>query len=299
MLRRICHGSRLLLATGSICLLSLTGCLKHTRILQRPQAPSVIMSASAQQLIQQLDQRYDSIHSINATVLMRASVGGVIKGKVTDYTSLRGYILLRQPAMLRVLGLLPVVETRAFDMASDGKNFKLLIPPKSEAIVGSGSVGKPSANPLMNLRPSVFFDSLLIRKIGPNELVYVTNNTGMEPDPRTKHMVQEPDYDLGILRRQGDSQQLLPVRVIHISRTDLLPYQQDEYDDHGTLVTRTRYSNYQTFDQISYPTHIVIDRPVDEYKIDLTIQKLAFNHPLANDQFDLKIPPGTKIKRLP
>ena len=296
---RNCLRSALLLAAGSMSLLGLTGCLKRTRILERPQAPNVVLSASGQQLIQQLDQRYDSIHSINATVLMRASVGGANKGKETDYTSLRGYILLRQPDMLRVLGLLPVVETRAFDMASDGKNFKLLIPPKSEAVVGSGQVGKPSPNPLMNLRPSVFFDSLLIRKIGPDELVYVTNNTGVERDTRTKHLVQEPDYDLGILRRQGDSQQLLPVRVIHISRADLLPYQQDEYDDRGNLVTRTVYSKYQTFDQISFPTHIVIDRPADEYKIDISIEKLTFNHPLGNEQFELKIPPGTKIKRLP
>ncbi len=287
-----------LLALVCTLALGLSGCLKHTRLLERPQQPSIVLSSGAQQLIQSLDERYDAIHSMNATVLIRASVGGASKGKVTDYTSLRGYILLRQPDMLRVLGLLPVVETRAFDMSSDGKAFTLLIPPKGEAIVGSGKVTTPSPNPLMNLRPAVFFDSMLIRKIGPDDLVYMTNNSRIERDPHTKHLVQEPDYDLGILRRQGDSQQLVPVRVIHISRTDLLPYQQDEYDAQGTLVTRTLYSNYQTFDQIPYPTHIVIDRPIDGYQIDLKIQKLTFNRPLANDQFDLKIPAGTKIKRL-
>lgn len=284
---------------GSILTLGLGGCLKHTRLLERPQQPSVVLAASASQLIQQLDQRYDAIQSMRATVMIRASVGGASKGKVTDYTSLRGYILLRQPDMLRVLGLLPVVETRAFDMASDGKNFTLLIPPKNEAIVGSGTVTKPSPNPLMNLRPGVFLDSLLIRKITAHDLVYVTNNARVSRDPRTKHLVQEPDYDLGILRRQGDSQELVPVRVVHISRTDLLPYQLDEYDRHGTLTTRTRYSHYQIFDQISYPTHIVIDRPIDGYKIDLIVQKLTLNRPLPNDQFHLKIPAGTKIKRLP
>ena len=117
----------------------LSGCLKHTLVLERPQAPRVVLTATAQQLIQALNERYDAIHSMNATVLFQASVGGATKGKETDYTSVRGYILLRQPSMLRVLGLLPVVETRAFDMASDGKNFTLLIPPKDEAITGIGS----------------------------------------------------------------------------------------------------------------------------------------------------------------
>lgn len=301
---RMSSGCKKWLRTAGISLLTAvalgtSGCLKHTRILERPQPAAVVMSASPQQLIQSVDRRYDAIHSMNATVQIRASVGGASKGKVTDYTSLRGYILLRQPAMLRVLGLLPVVETRAFDMASDGKNFKLLIPPKSEAVVGSGGVSTPSPNPLMNLRPNIFFDSLVIRKIGQQDLVYVTMNTRVERDPHTKKMVQEPDYDLGILRREGNSQELMPVRVVHISRTDLLPYQQDEYDAHGNVVTKTFYSLYQTFDQIAYPTHIVIDRPADGYKIDLTFQKLTLNRPLSNDQFELKIPAGTKIKHIP
>jgi hypothetical protein len=283
----------------TVLALGSSGCLKHTRVLERPQPPSVVMSATAAQLIQNTDERYDAIHSMSATVLFRASVGGVNKGQVTDYTSLRGFIRMRSPSMLRVLALLPVVQTRAFDMASNGKSFTLLIPPKNEAILGSGAVGKPSPNPLMNLRPGVFLDSLLIRKIGPRDLVYVTNNTRVQREPHSKRLIQEPDYDLGILRRQGDSQLLSPVRVVHISRTDLLPYQQDEYDSRGTLVTKTTYSQYQTFDQIQYPTHIVIDRPQEEYQIDLTIQKLTLNQPLPNDQFDLEVPPGTQIKRLP
>lgn len=284
-----------------LCLpmLAMSGCLKHTHTLEQPQAPTVVMTASAQQLIQQLDERYDAVHSLNATVLIRASVGGAAKGKETDYTSVRGYILLRQPSMLRVLGLLPVIETRAFDMASNGKHFTLLIPPKNEAVIGTGTVTTPSPNPLMNLRPAVFYDSMLVRKVEPTDLVYVTNNTRVERDPHTHKLLQEPDYDLGILRRRGNSQELMPERVVHISRTNLLPYQLDQYNDQGVMATKTVYSNYRTFDQIPYPTKITISRPLDGYQITLTIEKLTFNHPLADDQFELKIPPGTKIKKLP
>jgi outer membrane lipoprotein-sorting protein len=280
-------------------LLVLSGCLKHTRILEKPQAPTVVMTASAQQLIQQLDQRYDVIHSLLATVLIQASVGGAVKGKETDYTSIHGYILLRQPTMLRVVGMLPVIETRAFDMVSDGKSFTLLIPPKSLAVTGTGTVTTPSSNPLMNLRPAVFYDSLLIKKVESDDLVYVTSDTGLVRDPKTHHLIAEPDYELGILQRIGTSQQLVPERVVHISRTNLLPFQQDEYDDHGILVTRVLYSDYRTFDQIPYPTKIVINRPIDGYQLTLTISKLTLNRPLADDQFELKIPAATKIQKLP
>jgi hypothetical protein len=236
---------------------------------------------------------------MNATVLIRASVGGAANGKETDYTSIHGYILLRQPSMLRVLGMLPVIETRAFDMVSNGKNFTLLIPPKSLAVTGTGTVTTPAKNPLMNLRPAVFYDSMLIKKVEPEDLVYVTSDTGIVRDPKTHRLMAEPDYELGILRRIGKSQQLMPERVIHISRTNLMPFQQDEYDSHGILVTRTLYGDYRLFDGIEYPTKIAVDRPIDGYQLALTIEKLTFNHPLANDQFELKIPAGTKIKKLP
>jgi outer membrane lipoprotein-sorting protein len=279
--------------------LVLSGCLKHTRILERPQAPTVVLTASPQQLIQQLDGRFDAIHSMSATVMIQASVGNAAKDKETDYTSIHGYIRLRQPSMLRVLGMLPVIETRAFDMVSNGKSFTLLIPPKNLAVTGTGKVTAPAKNPLMNLRPAVFYDSMLIKKVESEDLVYVTSDTGIERDPKTHHLMAEPDYELGILRRIGDSQQLMPERVVHVSRTNLMPFQQDEYDSDGILVTRTLYADYRLFDGILYPTKITINRPIDGYQLGLTIVKLTFNRPLANDQFELKIPAGTKIQKLP
>jgi outer membrane lipoprotein-sorting protein len=288
-----------LLALLSAVAMGTSGCLRHTRILEKPLPANVVISASAEQLVQRIDEQYDSIQSLSATVYIRASVGGARKGKVTEYTSVRGFILMRKPDRLRVLGLLPVLETRAFDMASNGDQFTLWMPTKGKAVTGTDTVGKPSANPLENLRPSVFLDSLLIRSVKPDEMVYVTNNTRVVRDPHSKHLMEEPDYDLGILRRMKGSNELFPVRVIYISRADLLPYQQDVYDDSGTLITEATYSDYQDFGQIKFPMKITIQRPQDEYEIGLTIEKLTLNLPLADDQFQLKVPRGTPVKRLP
>jgi hypothetical protein len=288
-----------LLAVASLGIMGgITGCWRHTRILEKPLPASVVQSANAEQLIQIINQQYNSIHSLSATVYIQASVGGAAKGQVTDYTSVRGFILLRKPAMLRVLGLLPVLETRAFDMASDGNHFKLLMPTKSKAIVGSNALAKPSKKPLENLRPAVFLDSLLIRSVEPDEMVYVTNSTRVTRDPRTRRLMEEPDYDLGILRRKKNSNELVPVRVIHISRVDLLPYQQDVYDNKGTLVTQATYRKYRVFGQTEFPTEINIQRPQDEYAVNLSIQKLTLNLPLSDEQFHLKIPAGYHIQNL-
>src|SRR5579885_397221 len=112
----------------TLCLPVLTGCLSHTRKLQQPKMPSVVQSADVQQLVNNINKQYDTIQSLNATVEFQASVGGEQKGKITDYTSVKGFILLRKPEMLRVLGLLPVLYSRAFDLASYGSTCKLLIP---------------------------------------------------------------------------------------------------------------------------------------------------------------------------
>src|ERR1700744_486424 len=111
----------------------LTGWLSPTRKLQQPKLAGTVMNADAVQLVEAVNKRYEQIHSLTATVDFAASVGGAHKGKETDYTSVPGYIVFGKPQMLRVLGLVPVLRTHAFDLASDGQAFTLLIPPRSRA----------------------------------------------------------------------------------------------------------------------------------------------------------------------
>ena len=51
----------------------------------------------------------------------RVAVGGEKRGKVTDFKEIRGYILVRKPNMLRIIGLYPIVRNKAFDVVSDGQ----------------------------------------------------------------------------------------------------------------------------------------------------------------------------------
>src|SRR5580692_2890912 len=273
----------------AMCLPVLTGCLSHTRKLQQPTMPSVVLSADVQQMVSNINKQYDTIQSLNATVTFQASVGGEQKGKITDYTSIHGFILLRKPEMLRVLGMLPIVGTRAFDMASDGSNFKLWIPPESKAIVGPNSVGKPSPKPLENMRPYVFFDSLLIHSIGSDELLSLTTDTKTVLDPNVKQLLLLPEYDLSVFRQNANSNILVPVRVIHVSRVDLLPSGEDIYDKNGNIQTQAVYGPYESFGDFHFPGSITIKRPLEEYQIVITFKEVTVNQPLADDQFQLKI----------
>src|ERR1700728_170747 len=141
----------------------LGGCLYHTHKVERTTLAGPAMDASVAQLVNGVDDPYAAVTSLTAAVDVQATTAGAREAKQTDITPFHGYILLRKPSMLHVIALLPVVRTRAFELTSDGKTFKLVIPPRSRAIVGTNKVTKPSANALENLRPDIFLDSVLVK----------------------------------------------------------------------------------------------------------------------------------------
>jgi hypothetical protein len=89
-----------------------------------------------------------------------------------------------------------------------------------------------------------------------------------------------------------------PTRVIHFSRIDLTPTEQDIYDKDGDPETKVVYGPYQTYSGMSFPSTITIDRPLEEYKITLTILKVTFNQALPDDQFQSEVPKGYKVEKM-
>jgi outer membrane lipoprotein-sorting protein len=232
-------------------------------------------------------------------VLITASTGGGKEGAVTTYTSFKGYIFVQKPEQLRVILQLPFVGSRAMDMVSDGKSFTMIIPPRNKAIVGTNEVTTPSKNGLENLRPGVFLDSLVIRDIGPEELVSVTESTRiLPPAGKRKPAIEEPDYDLTVMKRK-EGNTLVPVRVIHISRVTMLPYRQDIYDEQGRIVTEAEYEKYQVYSGEPFASRITIKRPLDEYELVIDVTKLTLNEQLEDDQFiPPKIQPGMIVQKM-
>ncbi len=284
----------------------LSGCYKHTHLVQQTHPPDVVMNATAEELVGKLNENFTAINTLNASVTITASTGGGKAGKVTEYTSFKGYVLMRKPSDLRVILQVPIIGSVGLDMVSDGHNFKLIIPSRNKALVGADEVRTPSKNALENLRPGIFFDSFLIRGANQEEAVALTESERILAPSSPKHdAIEDPDYDLAILRKKpatdataGSPEMLETTRVVHFTRVTLLPYRQDIYDARGRVVTTVLYSDYQQYGNISFPTQIDIKRPYDEYELKIAITKLTPNKPLENDQFDLQIPAGMTIKHM-
>jgi outer membrane lipoprotein-sorting protein len=277
---------------------ALTGCLTHIRTVPKTHPAEVVMNATLDQLLSQVETRFNQIQSLNARVEIVASEGGARQGQIKEYPSFSGFILLRKPEDLNVLLRLPVVGSQALDMVSDGKIWKLWVPRRNLAMVGTGEAADPSQHGLEGLRPKVIFDSMLVRGLAPDQIVDLTQDSRIIPDPKDKkQLIEEPDYELSILEPpQGNTAHTL--RVIHIGRSNLLPYQQDIYDRYGNVVTQAFYSDYQYFGDIPFPMKIEIKRPQDQYGLAITITKLTVNQKLDDDQFDLKFPEGVTPKTM-
>ena len=227
-----------------------------------------------------VNKRYEQVNSLTATVDFAASVGGAHAGKQTDYTSIHGFILFRKP------------RDAAGDRTGAGDSHHRVQPgqqrqhlhadhsAQEQSHPGSTSVTTKAANPLENLRPQVFLDSIVIRGIAADRIVSLTTSSTTTLDPKTKQLIETPQYDLTVLNPgRGDPPPGLPQvdkpsRVIHFSRIDLMPIGQDVYNSDGAPETKVSYGPYQDFNGVSFPSTITIDRPLEEYRITLTVEKV-------------------------
>ncbi len=290
--------ARLARAAGLALPLLLAGCsyfIPTKRHLPVPKAPAIVQTATPDQLVEQLNQRWIALDSLTATVEIYATETKSSEGLAQDFPSCRGYILMRKPKMLRVLGT--YFGVKIFDMASDGDHFTLVIPSKSMAIQGLGTVTEKSANPLENLRPDFFLDAIAVRGLDPDNEYMVASDIETVADAANKHLYSEPEYTLDVMRhKQGHEN--LPVRTVTFHRDDMLPYDQSVYDQNGALETQIFYSNYTTFSAGKYPSKVVIKRPQEGIEITLSVERVEENVDLPAGQFEVKIPDGATIKTL-
>lgn len=279
-----------------LAIFPLTGCLFRSRKVERQLSPVPLKSATQAELIDYINSQAAKLATMQATVDIDTSVGGSKKGQITDYQEIRGYVLARKPAMLRMIGLMPIVRNRAFDMVSDGQQFKLWIPPKNRFVVGRNEVVSPSKNMLENIRPQHIYDALLLHAVRPEEEIAVLENGSEVVTDSKGHRTEQPDYEIEVIRK-GEQGWFLSRKII-FSRTDLRPHRQLIYDEHGSLLTDARYEDLKDYGGINFPTQIDIWRPQEEYTIVLNIVKLQLNEPLTDEQFTLQQPPGADVVNL-
>jgi hypothetical protein len=274
----------------SLAMLVNQGCITfkiHRPVHNRPKGRS-LMTADKDGLAERVSNLYKAVQSFIVTADMTPSLGSVYKGEITDYKDVRGYILLRKPADIRILAQYPVVRSTAFDMVSDGAQFKFYLPSKSLFVVGRNDTPADSPNKLENLRPQAFMESLMIRPIDPSkERFFLLDDTDEE------HAV----YIL-VIFGTDEKGNAVPLRSIYFDRVDLSITRQYIYAPNSNIVSDTRYSDWTNYSGVMFPKAIEINRPSDGYGVSLAVVDMKMNVPVTDKQFELTQPAGSTLKTI-
>ena len=273
------------LATATALLLT-PGCLlrRETRI-QPSQLPPPAREASLAELVAKLNARSQGIRTLTATVDLEPTAGSIYSGVIKEYRDVRGFILIEEPAMIRMLGQAPVVRTSIFDMVSNGEEFRLSIPPKQKFIVGKTAFRRPAKNSLENLRPQHILEALVVPAFDPSHEKYFLEEA--EEGGRRFYVV-------GFVE-SAEGGELRLKHKAWFDRANLELVRMQFYEADGLYVEDVHYSDYQDFQGITYPSHIEVARPIEDYRLAITILKAIFNQPIDADKFILTQPPGTQL----
>jgi hypothetical protein len=258
-------------------------------------APARLQTATKQDLIAQYNLQADAVTSLNASVTMTLTAGSAYTGVIKQYHQVSGFILAQKPSSIRVIGQAPVVGTNIFDMESDGQTFDIFIPSQNKFLTGPASLERPSAKPIENLRPQHLTDAIFWDAIpGKAPVLFEEASDGLSR--YYVLTVVRPTTQVGADASAPEDWQI--ARKVWFDRTDLSVARVETYDPGGKLSSDVRYADWDMFGTVKYPRRISLDRPANDYSLQIGITKLTLNEPIPPDRFVLKQPPGTELVRV-
>jgi len=273
------------------------GCaVRHTTRVAPESVPPPPVATSADSLAEILKRQDQAVRTLTATVELEPTAGSVYSGVIKQYHDVRAFILLQSPDRIRMEGQAPVVRTVIFDMASDGKEFQVSIPPKNKFIVGSVQVTQPAKSSLENLRPQHILDALLVPAVNYQvERYFLSQEREQGRLYDVLNLVIEGGTGGGAREGLGS---LAFSRRIWFDPATLEVSRVEFYGAKGALTEDVRYSNYRDYQGVRYPSQIELDRPAEDYSLGITFEKATFNQPIPADRFVLQKPANAEEIRL-
>ena len=267
----------------------------HTVVTQKP----VAKHATREELLDSYNLMVRNTKTLNATVELKPTAGSKYSGVIDEYHEVKAFLLAARPAEVRMIGQAPVIGTTVFDMASDGDTFRVSIPSKKKFLVGAVAAERASSKPIENLRPQHLLDALLWPEIRKEEAVLLREFN----DENARY------YVLTVLR---GGYQVETLREVWFDRADLQVARMQTFGSKGVLLSDVRLADWLPADNAVapnvaptpstgaalFPRAIRIERPHDDYKLDLRITKVSMNEEIPAERFKLEQPAGAELVRV-
>ena len=259
-----------------------------------PAQMPVARDATREELLDAYNSIARSTKTLNATVELKPTAGSKYSGVIDEYHEVKAFLLAARPAEIRMIGQAPVIAKTVFDMASDGETFRVSIPSKNKFLVGPVAVERSSSKPIENLRPQHLLDALLWPEIRKEEAVTLKEFN----DEKGRY------YVLTVLR---GGYQVEVLREIWFDRANLQVVRMETFGPKGSLVSDVSFADWQPLESVagqntamtagaaSFPRAIRIERPHDDYKLEMQVTKATVNEEIPAERFKLEQPAGAEL----
>jgi outer membrane lipoprotein-sorting protein len=264
-----------------------------TKTTVAPSEKPVIKDATREELLAKYNTYAQNVKTVNATVVLKPTAGSKYSGVIEEYHEVKAFLLAARPENIRMIGQAPVIGTTVFDMASDGETFRVSVPSKNKFLEGQVSAEINTNKPIEHLRPQHLLEALLWPEIRKGESVLFEEFN----DETARY------YVLTVLRG-GYQTEIL--RKIWFDRADLQISRLQTFAPKGLLLSDVHYSDWRPVDSAqagapvtgavtTFAYNIRIDRPHDDYRLDLQVSKIVLNSDIPADRFKLEQPPGSEL----
>ncbi len=250
-------------------------------------------SFSAQELVAAYNAQAALVHTLQASTVLRLQVGTELKSSMRDARPFPASFKFKAPSSMRLTGVVPFSSRRSFDMASDGREFRLLVPDGDAMrfIVGPIDAPANSPNPRENIRPQSILEAvfLLPAKLAPR------SDSSASKSKQGKAIQVELTTSTG---SHQNAQLEFDVRNGNLARISL-------EDNKGQPATEVVYSDWQTVSPsensdrlVCLPRQMLVTEQKPNRELEIKFLSVEVNAPIMPSQFQLIPPHGIHVTRV-
>lgn len=250
-------------------------------------------SFSDDELLKAYNAQAGAVESVQASVLVRGQSGAEYKVKPHGAQALPALLSFSAPARLRLTGEVPFSGRRSFDLASDGRELRLLVPDGKlmRFLVGPADAPATSKNPRENLRPGPLVEAL-----------HWTRATAVQPMAHSEgedgHRILEVELAAGRNEAARSARLDFDLAAGTVAGLTML-------DGARQVVLALRSSDWRTVlgsgdreGPVCFPRRMELTEPRQDLHVELKIATLRVNVPIAPTEFRLLPPRGIPVTRL-
>jgi len=281
----------ILMLMGALGTLLLGGCgaVKERRSLVIPPAYAEAKTATPEEVLSLIDQRYSGIGTLTVSRFEVEFTGGAVEdGYLEKYRKAKGYLVAANPDSAFVNILNPLTNSSVLVMAAEKGSFQVWIPSRNQYVIGHTDLIAHEDNPIYNVRPAHILQAILIEPL-PSGAEARFSFEEAQDDTRKY-------YVLGVFELAEDSPIMRLRRKIWIERSQMVLARQQYYSG-PQLLSSIEYGMPVEVAGKLVSTSVKLERPLERYSIAFQFDpaSVQLNREIKDGAFKIDQPPGAEV----